>query len=203
VGRRTFGPFGWNDGAARYTDARGRFVPQQETMRVLDERVAAGFDRLRAMIGPVLDGTVPLEDWQYSMAVELRRIHCQMAALGRGGWEQMTPSDWGRVGNRLRDEYKFLMGFADQIARGELSEAQILARLTLYENGVWSSYWKGQEDAHDEAGFTEERRVLQPAEHCGDCIGYAEQGWQPLGSLPAPGENSICGNNCRCLKEFR
>jgi hypothetical protein len=196
-------PFYWNAGAGRYVDASGRFVPQQELIAVMETRLREGVDRLQTMIQPVLDGTVRLDEFQYVMAVELRRIHTQMAALGRGGWDQMRPADWGRVGRRLKDEYEYLMKFTDQIARGELSEAQILARLQQYENGVWSSYWKGKQGAARDAGFTEERRVLQPAEHCEDCISWASQGWQPLGSLPAPGERSVCGNYCQCLLEQR
>lgn len=197
-------PYRWNAGAGRYIDPdSGRFVPKQAEVRALDERITAGIDQVRAVTVGVLEGAVSVEDWQTAVAVELRRMHTQAAALGRGGWQQMTPRDWGRIGRALRDEYAYLRGFAEALAGGNLSEAQVNARLTLYVNGIWSSYWKGAAGAMQGAGMTEERRILTPAEHCKDCEGYAAQGWQPLGSLPEPGEGSVCGHNCRCIKVYR
>lgn len=194
----------WNGRAGRYIDPEtGRFVPKQAEVRALDERITTGIDQIRAVTAGVLSGAVTVAEWQTAIAVELRRMHTQAAALGRGGWQQMTPRDWGRVGRKLRDEYAYLGNFATTLAGGNLSEAQVNARLTLYVNGIWSSYWKGARGAMEGAGMTEERRVLTPAEHCRDCEGYAAEGWQPLGSLPEPGEGSACGHNCRCIKVYR
>lgn len=197
-------PYRWNGRAGRYIDPEtGRFVPKQAEVRALDERITTGIDQIRAVTAGVLSGAVTVAEWQTAIAVELRRMHTQAAALGRGGWQQMTPRDWGRVGRKLRDEYAYLGNFATTLAGGNLSEAQVNARLTLYVNGIWSSYWKGARGAMEGAGMTEERRVLTPAEHCRDCEGYAAEGWQPLGSLPEPGEGSACGHNCRCIKVYR
>lgn len=197
-------PYRWNAGAGRYIDpATGRFVPKQAEVRALDQRIQAGVSQVQAVSAAMMRGTVSVEEWQMAVAVELRRMHTQAAALGRGGWAQMTPRDWGRVGRKLRDEYAYLNGFAQDLASGALSEAQINARLGMYVNGIWSRYWRGASGAMEEAGMTEERRLLTPAEHCADCEGYAAQGWQPLDSLPEPGEGSVCGHNCRCIKVYR
>lgn len=197
-------PYRWNAGAGRYVDvATGRFIPKQAEVRALDERIKAGIDQVQAVTAGMTRGVVTVAEWQTAVAVELRRMHTQAAALGRGGWQQMTPRDWGHVGRALRDEYAYLRGFAEALASGTLSEAQINARVSQYVNGIWSRYWRGETSAMQGAGMTEERRILTPAEHCKDCEGYAAQGWQPLGSLPEPGEGSVCGHNCRCIKVYR
>ena len=202
--RRRIPPYRWNAGAGRYVDvATGRFLPKQAEVRALDERITAGIDQVQALTSGMMRGVVTVAEWQTAVAVELRRMHTQAAALGRGGWAQMTPADWGHVGRKLRDEYAYLRGFAEALASGTLSESQINVRVSQYVNGIWSRYWRGEMGAMQEAGMTEERRILTPAEHCADCESYAAQGWQPIGSLPEPGEGSVCGNNCRCLKIFR
>jgi len=202
--RRRIPPYRWNAGAGRYVDvATGRFLPKQVEVRALDERITAGIDQVQALTSGMMRGVVTVAEWQTAVAVELRRMHTQAAALGRGGWAQMTPSDWGHVGRKLRDEYAYLRGFAEALASGTLSESQINVRVSQYVNGIWSRYWRGEMGAMQEAGMTEERRILTPAEHCADCESYAAQGWQPLGSLPEPGDGSACGHNCRCIKVYR
>lgn len=201
MGRTRTSPHRWNAEAGRYTDSSGRFVPKQAEVRALESRIDAGVEQVLAITAGVRAGVVTVDEWQLGVAVELRRMHTQAAALGRGGWQQMTPSDWGKIGNKLRREYNYLNGFAGDIDR--LSDAQIDVRLELYVSGIWSSYWKGADGAMSEAGMTEERRVLTNAEHCVDCEALASLGWQPLGSLPVPGENTVCRHNCRCRMEYR
>lgn len=203
MGRPRRGPYFWNAGAQRYVDASGRFVPNQRELSVLEARINSGIRVLQNMTEPLISGRIGVAEWQQAVAIELRRAHVQAVAFGQGGWANVTPSGWGRVGNRLRREYAYLREFAQEIAGGQLSEAQIRARLSQYEGSIWSAYWEGSTTAKTSAGYTEERRVLQPAEHCGDCVAYAAQGWQPIGSLPEPGEGSECLHNCRCIKEYR
>ena len=38
---------------------------------------------------------------------------------------------------------------------------------------------------------------------CQDCIGYAAQGWVPIGLLPPPGQRCACHDNCRCYVEYK
>lgn len=105
--------------------------------------------------------------------------------------------------DKLLSEFQFLRDFALGILRGEVTASQIQQRMNQYANGIWSSFWKGKSTQQENAGASVERRILDPAaSHCEDCVGYAAQGWQPIGSLPAPGEDSQCGHNCRCEKEY-
>lgn len=196
--------FGWNTEAARYVDLRtGRFVSQDYVLSVMQGRLDEGFERLQDMLVAVIDGGAPIDAWQEAFATELRRMHTQLAALGRGGWAQMTPSDWGYVGQQLRFEYEHLREFAADIASGRLSESQIAMRMQMYAEHGWTSFWQAHTTAKAEVGFNEERRIRNAVESCGDCLNYETMGWQPIGTLPEPGQSSQCGARCKCNKEYR
>lgn len=50
--------------------------------------------------------------------------------LGVGGFNNMTQADWGRIGEMLKEQYIKLNLLMDQIARGELSSAQVVTKLS-------------------------------------------------------------------------
>jgi hypothetical protein len=69
---------------------------------------------------------------------------------------------------------------------------------------VYSWYNFGEMENKRRTGFKQARRILDPgAKHCRDCIAWAEDGWQAMGILPAPGERCQCLFNCRCSLEYR
>lgn len=191
----------------RYRDlTTGKLVSTQFVQDVVEGRIEAGRERLANFAEAVMTGRTQatISDWQEAMAMELKAMHAQATIIGAGGRENVTQSDWGRLGNRLRREYGYLNRFAKQITNGDLSEAQIRNRMGMYGEAIWSSFWKANRAQHDRSGFTEERRVLDDgAIHCDDCPRFARRGWVPIDTLPPPGEQSECGNRCRCSMEFR
>lgn len=199
------GGYRWDGDAARYRSKdTGRFVSENALRSDLDRfnsDIVGG--NLQNITDRMLDGNITLSSWQKQIAAELKDAWGVNIRIGRGGASQMTQADYGRYGGRLAYEYNRLTRFAVEIEMGNLTPGQIKARMQLYANATRVGYWDGKTAANQAAGFTEERRNLNPAEHCGDCEGYAAQGWQPIGSLPEPGEASVCGRNCRCDKEYR
>lgn len=137
------------------------------------------------------------------MAMELRRTHLQLFALGKGGWSAVERAEWNTLSGRIREELTFLRQFAGEIGSGKLSEAQIAARADMYANHLQASFYDGLTAGKRQAGMTEERRFLGRAEHCDDCVGYAGQGWVPIGTLPSPGDGSVCMANCQCTLDYR
>jgi hypothetical protein len=101
----------------------------------------------------------------------------------------------------LTTQLQYMAGFIAEIAGGALSEAQIAARFDMYANAVSGTYWDANRDTHDAMGDSEERRILNPAEHCDDCLAAAGH-WEPVGTLPSIGE-SQCLSNCQCEFEYR
>lgn len=194
----------WSVEQAAYIDLfTGQVIAQQVVLDVLSERMAEGLARMNGMLDAVLAGSGGMEELQTSLVAELRRAHTQAAALGKGGWDAMTPQDWGRVGFRLRTEYSFLRDFMRDVFDGKLSLAQIQNRLRQYANHLQMSFWEANRSTHAETGFTEEARQTTPADHCDDCLGYEAQGFVPLGTLPPPGVGSVCQSECHCLFVFR
>jgi hypothetical protein len=150
----------------------------------------------------MIDGKMSLGDWQRSMAKEIKDAHIISATAGRGGRDQMTQSDWGRVGARLRFEYKHLNDFAQEVKDKGIT-GNTLNRAGMYGEAPRTAFYDGLTAAKKVAAFTEERRITNSKETCPDCIGYEAQGWQPIGVLPEPGQRSVCGHNCKCEKEYR
>ena len=69
---------------------------------------------------------------------------------------------------------------------------------------VYSWYNYGEMRRMQRTGLKQVRRSLDPqAQHCADCVNWAEMGWQPLGMLPPPGERCQCLFNCRCSLDYR
>lgn len=86
---------------------------------------------------------------------------------------------------------------------GSITAAQMFARSILYAKAGKIAFNLGNRLQQKIRGNNEERRVLGDVEHCADCIAFEKLGWQPLGTLPMPGEKSVCGSNCYCRMEYR
>lgn len=186
--------------AQRYRDeTNGRFIAWREVRAQVDRVIDSGSDRLQALTERLVRGELSVADWMRGMGREIKSQNLLAAVAARGGWEQMTPSDFGRIGAKLRNEYGYLRRFAEQIARGEIPlDGRVVARSRLYAQAARIEY----EQIRREAGiYTHERRVLHASESCEDCVEYAARGWRTIGTLPPVGD-SRCGVNCRCTFEF-
>lgn len=168
-------------------------------VRFVDEVLRPSIDQLTQRF---VDGSIDLATWQKRVSSELKQAHVVASVLGRGGREKMTYSDWGRVGGRLRSEFRYLDNFAREILSGQLTAALIVARAASYIDGARRSFFAAKTASEAENGAEWEQRFLGAGESCDDCLFYASMGKQPIGSLPEPGERSICGNNCQCVKIY-
>lgn len=122
----------------------------------------------------------------------------------------MTPADWGSTGGIIADQYRYLGGFAREVAAGTLTEAQVAARSRMYINSGREAFERAKgrtEEEADEAAWT-----LTPAEHCPDCLDLAALGWQPRepwpfavrGATAIPGSGATqCKTNCKCVIDYR
>lgn len=187
------------------SNATGQFVSRRNIVALLDANVTAGENRLAALTIAAHDGRLSPSAFAEQFRTEIRRLHLQNASLGAGGWANMTQADYGRVGGKLTADYRRVEGFAQSIASGEISLAQALNRARLYAGNARTQYWQAVESRLTaRPGMVQiERRQLGASEHCGDCVNYYERGWQPLGTLPSPGEGSECLTGCKCTKVYR
>ena len=202
--------YSWNERAGRYIDrATGRFVAFSAVERIMEGDVRAASANMRVISEQLRNGEISLASWQSGMMTDIRRIHLAEAMAARGGWRQMTQSDYGWVGQRIRTQYDYLNKFAGEIANGtQPLDGRFLLRVDLYASAGRTTFQEMRRRYEASKGKTMERRVLAPAEHCTTqgalmgCVELAALGWQPIGFMPPIGETP-CIVNCKCHYEFR
>lgn len=164
----------------------------------LDRVLAAQTDRVAAATADFVAGRSNLAAWELAMRDVLKPLHLAAAAAGAGGDRQIAH----RVAApALRAQYRYLEGLRVALRRGtQARDASLGARAALYVQAARGTF--GQAVRAAAPPGSQERRVLTPAEHCRDCLVAAQQGWQPLGTLPRIGA-SACMVQCRCYFEIR
>lgn len=194
----------WNERAAQYSDRKtGRFVGRQAVRDQLDNVIDASSQVMRAISQQLRDGDIGLAEWQIQMMQQIKIILLVGAVMQLGGWQQVTQADFGRVGRIVRNEYAFLRDFAEQIASGQQKlDGTLVRRAGLYGQQGRPTYLAFWDSTAAQRGFDEERSILQPAEHCTECISEDAKDFQPLGQMIPIGQR-ICRSNDKCLKEFR
>lgn len=160
------------EGAADTGQRPGTFVSQTrrvelrdlwaESQRKVTDRLAADFH----------SGKISLSEWTNAMRTENRINYVEQYLLGHGGRNNMTPADWGRVGNAIREQNELLQKYANDLLTKQppLSLAQMQARSRLYVNGSTAMYERGNALA---------------------------RGMPDLPQYPGDG-SQICRSNCKC-----
>lgn len=203
--RKPVGPqFRWDVERARFVDARGNTISASAIRRELDKYLAVATKRVRAMGEQLRLGEITVEEWELAMRGLAKDVHLANAAAARGGWSQMGPSDYGRVGRVVRDEYAWIRNFRSEIDKGLPLDGRFLARTELYAQAGRETFHKVERQVQLEQGNTLERSILGVADHCegaGSCIGEAARGWVLVGQLIPIGQR-LCGRRCKCRIEY-
>lgn len=190
-------PFIWDATRARYRDA--------DTKRFVSAKQVA--DLAQASLeetGKIASG-IQAKELGAALRAEIKKETVRQYMLGRGGVNQMTPRDWGRIGASVAEQYGYLDDFIKEL--DQLSEAQIASRVKMYINSAREGFEKGKAEAAKQSGeFTEERWVVDTSkENCTDCLALAAQGWVKIGTLgQVPGDGGTqCLTHCGCKIEYR
>lgn len=200
--------FGWNTTAGRYVrlsgEGSGRFVSFADVRNALESVMDASGSRMNLLTQDLVTEQITLAEWQSGMMEQIKISHNAAAASARGGWAQMSQSDWGATGRLIRAQYDYLRNFANQIASGKQAlNGSALVRADLYAHaprGTFEEIRRRHERL--ENGMQEECRVLGEADHCEGCLHQAELSWQPIGTL-APIGSQECVTHCHCRFRFR
>ena len=169
-------PWMWSVSAHRYRNTRtGQFVGITEMVAQRDKFMDAQMDSATELASRLARGDMNVAQWQKAMRNDVKDSYIGQYVLGHGGRGTMTPADWGRVGSMVKEQYRYLDGFARAVADDTLTESQIRARSQMYHDSSVQAY----EKAHT--------RMLG------------------VPSLPAyPGDGSTaCHTNCRCHWDVR
>lgn len=179
---------------------RRRRVPAVAVSSQL-ERVMAGLEREARAASA--DYRVPADEWAQRMAGISSTSALIAGAFAAGGWSRLGVVR-GDIETHLASELGYLDAFADDVAGGRVPrDGRFVRRAMLYGAAGWGFYMllRGREAAR--RGYGEERNILDPgAEHCQECVGETDKGWQPLGSLVPIGGRQ-CRSGCRCRMEYR
>lgn len=194
----------WSRKAARYRDPRtGRFITRNEVRGWVDKLVQQSQRRLATAADDLRNGRTSVGQWQKIMRDEIKQTQLAAEALVRGGWKQMTSRDFGRVGSRVREQFKYLDRFTREVESGkQASDGRLVQRAKSYAAAARVNFHESQTDQLAELGYSEEKNVLHVAEHCDDCVDQAALGWVPIGTLTPIGSRK-CRVNDRCSVQYR
>lgn len=191
-----------------YVTESGRVIPRPE-LRAKIDKLLDYTKRQAARIAERYDaGEITGEQLNEQMRSLLKDSHIVSSVVGRGGREQMTSSDWGRVGQKLRRQYEYLNGFQKRLQSGTLSKAASTSRAKSYISSVYISFAESRMVA-DKEGAAEQpsgkemlcRLVQNSKEGCAECNADAGDGWVPVSEMKSIGER-ICEEFCLCEIEF-
>jgi len=192
----------------RYIGADGRFVSRANVRGALDATIQRSGENVRTVTQSLRAGEISLADWQKAVAAEAKASHLASAAAAKGGWAQMTQSDYGRVGRELRDQYGRLNNFAQQIASGEQKlDGTALRRSQMYIEAGRGTFHAVEQVEMLKRGFDEQRNILGYADHCkgpGSCIEQTGYGWMNMGDERIiPIGRRLCLTHCKCRVAYR
>lgn len=203
----TVGGYTYDEVLRRYRGPGGRIVSRRAVRDAIDEALARTAARARDISLALRAGDVTLVEWEATMRVIVKDAHLMAAASVRGGWDRMTPGDYGRVGQIVRGQYEFLERFAAEISsrRQDLNEFFINRAEMYAEAGRQTHEAFTRSDAIKEAiergGELWVRNVLGDAVHCDTCLDITAWGWvRDDGTMPLPGMRK-CLTRCKCHLE--
>jgi hypothetical protein len=199
----------WDALVGRYRDEKGRFVARDTVYSYVNQSLTISTNVTESLGGYVYNGTISVNDWMLAMQQEIKDEYIRQYMSFAGGRYAMTPADWGSIGGMVGEQYKYLKGFAQDIATGNLTEAQIIARSNMYINSAREARERARGRSASKAQFDEVYWELNAAlENCGGCIEFNMMDWQLVeddpykGAFPGSGD-TVCLTNCGCQLSYR
>lgn len=196
-------PYTWDKTALRYRYPNGRLVPERTIENRAQRYVEDAGREMRGLTDRLINESLSLPEFEAEMRRLMKDVHINMLRLGAGGRAAATSQHYGKAGAILREQYRFLRGFVDDLRAGRYGSApgQARARAQMYGKAAYQSYWAARQYAAQAAGYLWKRRVLSPADHCHDCVSQSELGWVPIGDDRITGVrdgSTVCNVNCQC-----
>lgn len=187
-----------------YRDPNGQARDLAAVRRAFDLRIEASRESMRGHARDLAAGRIDAKAFEQRMRDDIRRIHVEGRVLGVGGREMATSSDYGKTGNAIKQEYRYLSSFVQDIEDGRHTPAGIEARASKYAGAnAIQQFEAGRLGVMTEAGYTQARRVaVGDAGTCDTCRTHAAAGWVALDEVAPIGDDQ-CQSNCRCVIEFR
>ena len=109
-------------------------ISEENKAKLMKVRIGIFNEKSDSLAEDLFTGKISIGKWEETMKKLIREEHASCAAIAKGGWDEMTWKDWGRLGTPLREQYKYLHGFAKAIEekKDTISLRAIQARARLY-----------------------------------------------------------------------
>lgn len=200
LGDWTFSPHG-----AEHVHRDGTRLPLAQMRPVMDQHVDALRGRMQRHARDLAEGRITPEVFEGRMRSDIQALHIHGRLLGAGGRAQMSQSEWGKVGQRLRQEYRYLNGFVRDIEAGRMTPAGIIDRAGKYAgSAAVDQFEEARRGAQKRAGYTEKRRIaLNDEGTCSTCRDEAARGWVPIDEPGFRIGHTQCQSRDRCTIEYR
>jgi len=194
----------------------GRFLSQNQSLSLLDGSIQKNRDKLQNLAIGLTSGKIDLVRFVVDSSQAIKDLHILNATKALSGRadnistqqlkilsdrvkEQLTGKKDPLTGDRFG--FKYLIR---DLARGQLSEAQLTQRLNLYANSAELTQNHIIKEQKVENGYKEAFRQLASADRaCKECVKHSSLGWISLEDLVMPGEQCSCRANCRCTLIYR
>ena len=113
-------------------------ITEADKAKLFQLRRSMFFDRSDDLAEQLFTGEISIGEWQEAFKDSLRQYYSSAAAIGKGGWDEMSWADWGRLGPVMKDQYGYLQKYAEYISknRDTVSLKYIKARSRLYGEGA-------------------------------------------------------------------
>lgn len=202
----------WDPVTARYRDRKtGRFLARATVREILDDVLERAGASVMALTQDLRAGRITLSAWQVHMADQVKSAAITQVALAKGGFDQLTQADYGRIGRWLGQglgkspgQYHLLRNFAQQVANGKQPlDGRAIVRSRMYMQAPRTLYHEAEREGMAVRGFDEERNVLESgASHCEGCLTEDGRGWVPVGELVRVGQRDCLAND-KCRIDYR
>ena len=198
----------WNQAAGRYIAPNGQFVSQITIRGELDKALDNVTDRLVLLAGQFRSGVIDGRTWQVESMSLIKQVHLIGGALEKGGWQNMTQSDFGRIGQIIRQEYGWFNNLVKQLESGQQRlDGTLDSRMRLYGQAGRGTYHTFEREDRAIQGYDEVKRVLHGRDNCKSskrpgCIEEAARGFVPLEQMVMIGDTT-CLSNCRCSLVYK
>lgn len=96
----------------------GPRVPRADKYKALDAIETLYNESAGRLNEKLVEGSIGVDSWLEAMRKEVSAGHVSAYVAGRSGaWSSISFSEWGRTGARIKRQFQFLKGFADEIRR--------------------------------------------------------------------------------------
>lgn len=163
----------YDDKLKRYRDLdTGRMLSASAVIGMRDDYGDARQQVAADLAADLASGTIDVQQYVLRMRDEIKTTYIAEYMLGKGGRHNMTQSDWGKLGNMLRDQYGYLQRFGQEISAGNLSEAQISVRGRMYFSSAGQAFERARA-----AGYNIELPAM-PKDGTSECLTNCLCNWR-------------------------